>query len=336
MLTQPHVFDEGWVPEDLHARDGETNALASALSPITRGANPDPVLLSGPPGVGKTATAQWVLEDLDHETQIDTVLVDCWSNHRPYQAYSGLLQGLGRPGVVQPKTPRQTLRERVRSTLPDHGCVVVLDEADQLDDPSLVDRWNAMDGIALVLIVNDAGRFESRLHRENMDVTFDTSIPYQPYTHETLVNILRPRAKQALDPTTWQADHLEALASFGDGNAREAIQGLRAAVDTARDNGLEVLTKEAVRTGHERAVTQIRRKTRSRLQRHERIILDVLESHGESTMSTLYESYHARLGEDARGKRRVRDYLNKLASYNLISIQGECRGRTYCPQPRNS
>jgi Cdc6-like AAA superfamily ATPase len=332
MLAQAHVFDEGWVPEDLAARDGETTAIAAALSPMTHGHAPNPVLLSGPPGVGKTATSRWVLEDLDHETPARTTLIDCWTNHRPYQVYAELLQGLGRPGVVQPKTPQRTLRDRVRSALPDGGCVVVLDEADQLDDPSLISDFNAMDGVALILILNDAQRFQDRLQRESISLELAETITYTPYSDRELVSILQPRARRGLTPGAYRRQRLEDAAELADGNARVAIQTIKAAADHARNESHAAITPDDVQAGHAEAVDLIRRKTRSRLQRHERIVLEVLEDLGEAGSQEIHEEYVTRVGEeDARGRRRIRDYLGKLESYNLIDVSGETRGRTYQP-----
>ncbi|WP_232700566.1 Cdc6/Cdc18 family protein [Halobacterium wangiae] len=330
MITHPHVFDEGWVPEDLHARDGETTALASAFSPITNGEAPNPVLLSGPPGAGKTATSRWVLQELDEETAVRTALVDCWTNHRPYQAYTAILQGLGRPGVVQPKTPQTALRSRVRSALPDSGCVIVLDEADQLDDPHLIADLNAMDGVGVVTIVNDEDRFRDRLRRESVSIEWTENIPYGPYSQDALVGILQPRAVRGLESWAYTTRDLEEVAALANGNAREAIQTLRAAVDAARASDQEELTSGVIEAGRETAINRIRQKARSRLQRHERIVLEVLEELGESAKSRIYEEYEQRVGEEeARTPRRVGDYLSKLESYNQVVSAGETRGRTY-------
>jgi cell division control protein 6 len=332
MLTHPHVFDEGWVPEDLHARDGETTALAGALKPITTGTDPNPVLISGPPGVGKTATARWVLNDLHQQTPAETVLIDCWTHHRPYQTFTALLQGLGQVGAVQPKVPRERLRERVRRARPDSGVVVVLDEADQLDELDLITNWNAMDGVALVLIVNDRSRFKDRLHREHATIHFADDIPYSPYSEPTLVDILRPRAYRGLDDSAYQETTLEAIAARADGNARTAIKGLRAAADHAIANNTTTLTTTAVEAGVAAARERNRQKTRSKLKRHERIILEIIEALGESKKADIYDAYVDRVGEDqARTRRRVGDYLSKLASYNQIEADGEKRGRTYRP-----
>jgi len=330
MLTRDHVWDEGWVPEDLHSRHDELQALASAIDPASY-TETGPVLLAGPPGAGKTASARWVLQDLDYETDMQSALVDAWHNHHPYQAYGAILKELGRAGVVQPQTPHSALRDRVRNALPGSGVVVVLDEAEQLSDTSILPDLDAMDGVAVVAIVNDERGFRDRLQRNSVDLEF-TSIQFQPYGEDVIVDILEPRAERGLDPDVYDEDTLYDVAALANGNAREAIQGLRAAAQHARDAGRSEISAADVDAGHETAVERLRQKTRSRLNRHERITLECLEEQGTAGISAIYDAYVERVGKrEARTKRRVQDYLAKLESYNLVTSTGEGRGTRYRP-----
>lgn len=331
MFARHDVFDEGWVPKDFHSRDGELQALADALEGLPRGWRaPQPVLLSGPPGAGKTASARYVLEDLESETAVRTALVDAWTHHKPYQTTAALLDELGKPPVVQPQTPHSELRDRIRSAIPDSGVVVVLDEADQLDYPQLLEELDAIDGVAVVAIVNDEASFRDRLDREGAGVDWQTSIPFGPYAERELVDILQPRASRGLKIGYRRTGALDAVAARASGNARVAIQGLRAAAEHAHHANRSEIREVDVEAGVERARALIRRKTRSRLQRHERVVLDVLESLEPASLGTIYDEYVGRVGEsDARGRRRVSEYLGKLEEYNLVRSEGEKRGRTY-------
>jgi Cdc6-like AAA superfamily ATPase len=330
MYARYHVFDEGWVPEDLHARNGELQALADALDDLARGSRaPNPVLLSGPPGAGKTASSRYVLDDLEDSTTVHTALVDAWTNHKPYQTYGALLQELGKAGVVQPQTPHSALRDRVRDATPDGGVVVVLDEADQLDDPQILRDLDAMAGVAVVAIVNDEAGFRDRLDRKSAGVEFRESVPFGPYSEGELVDILQPRASRGLRLGYRRTNALEAVAARANGNARVAIQGLRAAAEHAHESNRSEIRIWDVEAGIDTAVEQIRRKTRSRLQRHERVVLEVVEDLEPARKSAVYEEYANRVGEEARSQRRVEDYLSKLTSYNLLVAEGETRARRY-------
>ncbi|QRY21777.1 orc1/cdc6 family replication initiation protein (plasmid) [Halobacterium sp. GSL-19] len=331
MLTDPSVFDEGWVPGDLDdTRDAETTALSSALMPLANGTSPQPVLIAGPPGTGKTATSRFVLDDLRTHTPTATAYIDTWTHHRPYQTFGRLLDELGSPRLVQPQTPLTVLRQDVRDARPGQGVVVVLDEADQLDTLDIVEHLDAMMGVALVLVVNDRARYETRLRDAGIEL--GATIPYEPYSVQELVGILKSRAHAGLDPRVCRDDRLWELSREAGGNAREAIQGLRAAADHARHEGHTVITPSDVSAGLSAARDRIRRKTRSRLHRHERVVLDIVEDLGDASRTDIYAAYRERVGEqEANGERRVGDYLSKLESYNQIKAVGESRARTYQP-----
>ncbi|MDL0127109.1 hypothetical protein PNP84_03100, partial [Halobacterium salinarum] len=100
----------------------------------------------------------------------------------------------------------------------------------------------------------------------------------------------------------------------------------------ARHEGHSAITPGDVEAGVAAARSRIRRKARSRLTRHERVVLEVLEDIGEASKSEIYAAYEERVGaREARCRRRVGDYLSKLESYNQIRAMGEKRGRTYAP-----
>jgi hypothetical protein len=56
MLTDSRAFEERMVPEDLHVRDGELDALATALRPAIRGGEPLPAFCFGPSGLFPSPT----------------------------------------------------------------------------------------------------------------------------------------------------------------------------------------------------------------------------------------------------------------------------------------
>lgn len=123
---------------------------------------------------------------------------------------------------------------------------------------------------------------------------------------------------------------LEYIADLASGNAREAIQTVYEALKLMRAADRGVLGQEFADRGHPVARSKIRQKRSSRLGRHERTLLEILRERGELSMGDLYGLYVDQVGDDdARSKRRRRDYLAKMQKYNLVRADGERRGRTY-------
>jgi hypothetical protein len=70
------------VPDTVVHRDDEVNQLAAVLEPLTRGEQHDTILITGPPGSGKTCIAMYTVNQFCRETSdVDAVYVNCWEDH---------------------------------------------------------------------------------------------------------------------------------------------------------------------------------------------------------------------------------------------------------------
>jgi Cdc6-like AAA superfamily ATPase len=72
MINDRWVFDDSYRTPILH-RIGEKQALSQLLGPLQRGERAEDVLIYGPSGVGKTATARWMLRDLRRRIGLEAV-----------------------------------------------------------------------------------------------------------------------------------------------------------------------------------------------------------------------------------------------------------------------
>lgn len=330
MPFKPEVFDEGYVPQDFVHRDQKLGALEEALEPLVDCGQPQTPFLHGPPGAGKTSSMRYLLDQLEAESpSLETTLVNCWRDHQGWHLYRQLLADINAPtrGIPTRTVPHEALLHRLESAL-DHRFLVVLDEVDQLDDLSILHDLQRLDLVSLVLIANETDRVFARLGGH--DALQDTvEIHYDSYHTQEIVEILERRVDAGAHGTE-TLGMLEYIAELAGGDAREAIQTLYEAVKLMRSEDRGVLGREFVDRGHPVARSKIRQKTSSRLGRHERTLLELLRNRGELSMGELYDAYVDLVGEDdARSRRRCRDYLEKMQSYNLVTASGEKRGRTY-------
>lgn len=113
--------------------------LSGALEPLTRGEQPGTILITGPPGSGKTCIAAYTVDQLCRETPVvDAVYVNCWQNHSPFQTLYRILDELeGAADVHRQSTATDVILERLRE-YDDTHCILILDEVDQLDDEDLL------------------------------------------------------------------------------------------------------------------------------------------------------------------------------------------------------
>ncbi|MGB9966323.1 Cdc6/Cdc18 family protein [Halobacterium hubeiense] len=335
MLRNARVLRPEFVPGELQHRDHEHTALTEALKPLTRGERADPVIITGPTGVGKTHLTKFALERLqESEFGLETAVVNCWQNYSGYRALFRILEHLGRTlDVHRQSTPQDELVERLRDY--EGSCVIVLDEADQLEDKGIIYDLRRMPQFTLILIANREedlfadldDRLQSRLHGTR-------TIHFESYGIDELTAILQSRADAAFShPDPIATGLLEEIADAAAGDARVAITMLREAAKNADREGHDQITAEDVAEAIPEGRQAVRDRNLETLKPTQRTLYAIIEAyvseHGEPMPpSDLYAEYEQR-ADDPVGNRQVRRHLNKLDHYELVSIKGSSRDRRY-------
>ncbi|PSQ51613.1 AAA family ATPase [Halobacteriales archaeon SW_8_65_20] len=328
MLHNSRALEADWVPRDVVHRNPEKNALRDALEPLTSGEPPQDVLIDGPSGVGKTCLSRHTVQKLEEETiDVDTVHIDCWNHSRRFRVLLDLCEVIGPTHDIHRSTPKDEMLARVETHESD--LVVILDEADQLADSTLIRELWSIPHVHLLCIANREAdilaaldeRIKSRF-RGAMRVHFDS------YSHDDLVAILNARVQAALAPHTIRDEQIETLAEAAGGNARDAITALKNAVYAARREGVETVCDHHIEEAMPEARREIHETHLNRLHEHQRLLYDILLETGPQSPKELRERYETRV-DDAKSKRTVRTYLGKLDEYDLVEATGQGPSRIY-------
>jgi cell division control protein 6 len=328
MIRDARVLQDDHLPREIVHRHAEMSQLAGALEPVVDGDRPQHALLTGPSGAGKTCIARATLSRLQEQVlDVHTAHVDCWLHTSDFRVLYKLLESIGTTYDIHRSTPEDELLERLETV--DKPFLMVLDEADQLDDPSLLRRLYAIPQVTMILVTNRErdlfdpldNRLQSRL-RGSEHVSFDA------YTHDELVAILADRVRWGLDEGTITDDQLHRIAEAAGGNARDAISILRSAARRGERAGVERIREADVEAAIPEARAEIRKKSLDRLSPHQLAVYEVLRERGELMPKEIRAAYADRVDEP-RSKRTVRKYLRKLEQYNLVESHGSGPSRVY-------
>lgn len=332
MITDARVLRGDFVPRDVEHRDAEVDALTAVFDPLIDGEFTDSAILHGPSGTGKTCIARYTLEQLRQAVlDVEVQYVNCWQNYNSFRVLFRVLEGLGKTiDIHRQSTPRDELVERLRQ-YDGPPCIVVLDEADQLESKEVLYHLERLPQFAIVLIANDdQDIFRDADSRITSRFRATERINFARYTLLELIAIVEARARWGLEPETLDEAAAEHIADVAAGDARAAISLLRTAARHAQDANEDRISTEIVESVIPDAREEVRRKNIDALPPHQRALFDCLQERGEISPSQLYEEYASRV-EDPRADRTVRQYLRKLAQYDLISIEGTSRDRRYAP-----
>jgi len=327
MLKDPGVFDIAWVPGDLRHREDELQSLATSLT--RRSYYDTPLRIIGPSGVGKTAVVRYALEDMEQNAEdIRTAYVDAWTQRRSRRTLHALLSDLApTTGTLHPDSKAKDLLDGIREAVVDRA-VVVIDEADMLQDSDLLVELHAIEHLHLVLVANrdddivdELGTIQSKTLQDGHRLDFE------PYSVSALIDILRPRAAEGIYGGV-EDDVLEGIAERADGDARNAIKCLEMATRMADARELGRLDEDLVDEAMERAKAYVRQKASERLRREEHVIYNIVREKGEAQMGEIYRTYESRVA-DPKTQRSVRKWLRKMTAYNLLESEGQTADRVY-------
>jgi len=331
MIRDARVLRAGFVPREVEHRDAEVNHLSSVLEPITSGEPADTAIVTGPSGTGKTCISKFVTERLREEVlDVEAIYVNCWRNYTRFRTLYQILDNLGATiDIHRQSTPHDELVDRLQQ----HDgprTVVILDEVDQLEDPSVIYDLHSLPQFATICIANKEEELFSRVDdrlvsrlRSSEHVRMDKYHDEQAVRH-----ILSARAKwgstRTSSPTT---------GSTGSPMRLPATPASRSASSERPRQG----QSREPRAHHRRhspgrcrgCPPQIKQKSLDSLTPHQRVVYDIVREYGPVGPSEIHERYTEEVN-DPRTKRTIRTYLSKMEQYNLLkAAEGTSRDREY-------
>ena len=330
MIRDARVLRAGFVPREVEHRDAEVNHLSSVLEPITNGEPADTAIVTGSSGTGKTCISKFVTERLREEAlDVEITYVNCWRNYTRFRALYRILDDLGATiDIHRQSTPHDELVDRLQQ----HDgprTVVILDEVDQLEDPSVIYDLHSLPQFAIICIANNEEELFSRVDDRLVSrLRSSEHVRMDKYHDEQLYDILSARAKWGLDEDVVTDDQLYRIADAAAGDARLAIGILRTAASTADRENRERIADEMLLDAAEDARAQIKQRSLDSLTPHQRAVYDIVREYGPLGPSEIYERYTEAV-DDPRTKRTVRTYLSKMEQYNLLEAEGTSRDREY-------
>ena len=330
MIRDARVLRAGFVPQEIEHRDAEVNHLSNVLEPITNGEPADTAIVTGPSGTGKTCISQFVTERLREEVlETETTYVNCWRNYTRFRTLYQILDDIGPTiDIHRQSTPHDELIDRLQQ-FDGPRTVIILDEVDQLEDPSLLYDLHSLPQFAIICIANDEEQLFSRVDDRLVSrLRSSEHVRMDKYHDEQLYDILHARAKWGLEQGVVTDDQLYRIADAAAGDARLAIGILRSAARTATRENNDRITDDSLLNAADDARAQIKQTNLESLTPHQQVVYKVVRDHGPLGPSAIYDRYTDDV-DDPRTKRTVRTYLSKMAQYNLLEAAGTSRDRTY-------
>jgi len=315
------ALDYDYLPRLLPFRDNQQFYLAECIKPLFNKRNSKNVLITGKPGIGKTALVKFVLRDLETETSdIIPVYINCWKKNTAHKIVLEICEQIGYKWVINKNSDE--LLKSASTIINQKALVLVLDEVDKLDDQQIL--YSILEDIekkSIFLISNDKeflvkldDRVKSRLIPEILEI--------RSYSYEETKEILIQRVKHAFVQGIWDEKALQLVAEKSYQN-----KDIRLGLFLLKESGniAEIKASKKILLEHcEQAVNKLDlfRKKAIQLNDEEKEILEIVKKNSGLIATQLYDIYKVNNDKSYRTFHRK---LKSLEENNLVKIS-ETRG----------
>jgi archaeal cell division control protein 6 len=330
LFSNPDALDPDFIPKLLPHREEQQNYIAVAIKPLFHDRSGKAILVTGTPGVGKTAATKRVLKDLDEvesDKKIGQVFINCWKSNTTYKVICEVSKQLGYPFTQNLKT--HEIMERISERIEKYaGVVFAFDEVDKADDYDfLYFILEEFPHKSLVMITNEK-RWGSELDDRIRSRLIPETIEFKQYTPKEVFDILSERKKYAFYQDTWDEDAFEQLAEKAGEykDIRVGIKLLKVAGEIAEtDSSKKVLHKHVAEAIAR--IDEFKIKSSADLTDEEKHVLSICQQNDGKPMTQLFEAYTLSGGIKSvkTFKRKLKRLENKkliVLEYGVLGLKG--------------
>ncbi len=332
ILKDERFLYPDFVPDQLPFRDAEIGEIVFGLKPAAHGKKPTNIFIAGKPGTGKTASAKFVLNELEeYSDRAKPLYINCFEINTRYAILAKATNFFGFP-VPNRGLGSQEIFERFLAVIKNKKIVPILifDEAEQLlknedskkllyDLSRLAEQFKIFAG--LLFISNDE-KFLSFLDERIRSSLNASKIVFEKYSALQLKEILKERAQYAFFSNVLEDEVIPLCAAHAskEGDARIAIESLlKASRFAERENAQKVSVKHVRKAFMEEKPVKF--EITENLSEQEQLVLDFV-AETEVSAGDLYKALCKKFAE-----RTLRKAVSDLEKKGLLVTEKTKKGK---------
>ena len=312
---------EAFIPTRVLHREGQLKELERCLKPALYNRSIENVFLVGPSGTGKTTLAKWVLESYFKE---NSAYVNCWKYSSTHEVLKEILLSFQVP--VHGREPTGELIKQIEKLVRKKKIIVCLDEVDRLESFDVL-YILSRNNIGLILASTRYHALLDLPSRIKSSLAL-TEIEFPAYKPEELFDILKDRVNFSFKPGSIKDELIKIASIAAEGDARVGLEILRRAGKKAEDKGLKQVTIEEIKQAIREAKKIKFSFITSRLNEHQKIILEILGKRRRMPSGTLYKEYCV-ITKNPVVERTYRNYMQEMVKLGLVKAEGKGRWKKY-------
>lgn len=313
------VLDYEYLPHILKFRENQQQHIATIIKPLFAGRMGSNLLITGKPGIGKTAACKHVLREMEqHSERIIGIYVNCWKQDTAFKVIVDICQQLGYKWVQNKKT--NELMDEIAKILNKKGVVIILDEVDKLKEEQII--YQLVEDISkkcIIMITNEKD-FLALLDQRTRSRLIPEIVEFLPYKYNEIETILEERKKFAFYEGVLKKEIFEPIVekSYEEEDIRTGLFLLKEAGNAAEQRSSKTISMEDV----QKAIGKVSSFQRSKaaLDDEEKELLKIIKEHSGETSTKIYGLYNEMYDKSDRTFRRK---LSTLKENKLVEVRDD-------------
>jgi cell division control protein 6 len=249
LLINPGVLENSYLPRLLPYRENESQYIAECIKPLFMKRNGKNILLTGSPGIGKTACVRFIFRKLIEEPpgNYATMLVNCWKYDNSNRIIFYIAEQIGiRTSERYPEELADLIIRKLNNNY--DGVIIAFDEIDKLKDWNFIYRILEDVKYKSIILITNTTEPIAKLDARLLSRLLLERVHFRNYNFEEIRGILRERESYAFKPNSFEYDAFESIIkkTFELGDLRVGLFLMRSAAEIAEARGSEKIEVQDV------------------------------------------------------------------------------------------
>lgn len=319
LFKNPEALDPEFIPKLIPYRELDQKYIASCIKPLFQKRNGKNLIITGPPGVGKTVAVKHIFKELEETTdEVIPIYINCWKKDTSFKLISAICEQIDYKWVQNKRTDE--LFKACLDIINKKSVVFCFDEIDKLQEFDLI--YSILEDIhrkTILFITNHKDfiedidpRLKSRLMLELLE--------FKQYNLQETDGILRQRVESAFPPSVLENDAFKLIVNktFEIKDIRVGLFLLREAGTIAEDSSSRKILLKHVEEAVKRTAT-FKEKNIESLGEEEKMILNLIKENSGKNSNEIFTIY-----AENGGTKTYRTFYRKvkdLADGNFIKMK---------------